>query len=130
MTNTHLLLTNGGKLRVGSNNIFGDGIICIKSNISSSDIFVGDNVRFEGIVNIFGQCKLGTGCQILGNISVYNCFLHKGLSFKDPDVQKRAGLLKGFGNAKGLEVNCGCVIRGVGDFMQDEMEPQLNYHKS
>lgn len=127
--NTHLALMNGGVLQVGNNNLFGEGIVCIKSNMPSSSIIIGDNVRFEGIINIFGQCSLETGCQILGNISVYNCSLRKGLSYKDADVERRAGLLKGFGNAKGLEVSCGYVIKGNGDFMQDNIEPQLNYHK-
>ncbi len=130
LPNTHLVLSNGGNLIIGNNNIFGDGIICIKSNMPSSNITIGNNARFEGIINIFGNCVLGSGCQILGNISVYNCNLQEGLCYKDKDVQKRAGLLKGFGNAKGLEVSCGYVIKGNGDFKQSDIEPQLNYHKA
>lgn len=51
------------------------------------------------------------------------------MSFKDSDIEKRAGLLKGFGNAKELEVGCGYVIKGNGEFYQNDIEPQLNYHK-
>lgn len=128
-SNTHLVVKNGGELSIGSNNIIGDGVVCIKSNTSSANIQIGDNVRFEGVINIFGSCNLENGCQILGNISVYNCILRGGMSFEDSDVEKRAGLLKGFGNAKGLEVGCGYVIKGNGEFSQNDIEPQLNYHK-
>ena len=126
---THLEAKNGGKLVIGDSNFFSDGVICIKSNMRTADIQIMNDTRFEGIINVFGQCQFGAGSQVLGNISVYNCILHQGGSYKEPNVESRAGLIKGFGTARGLEVSRGMVINGWGVFDQKTMEPQLNYHK-
>lgn len=125
----HIHAQNGGKVIIGQSNEFNDGPICIKSNTSSSHIEIKNNVRLDGKINLYGSCYFGDGSQILGTINVYSCTLEDGDSYKEPDPETRAGLLKGIGTARNISVAQGMVINGFGEFLQDSSEPQSNYHK-
>ncbi|GLC82276.1 hypothetical protein [Lacrimispora brassicae] len=126
--NTHLDAKNEGIIEIGDFNSFNDGPMVIKSNMKNSHIIFRNQGRFDGRISIFGQCKFGTGSQILGNINVYNCTLEDGVDFSNPNVEERAGLIKGMGNAKNLQVGKGMVINGFGEFSQEGVEKQLKYH--
>lgn len=127
--NTHLDAENGGQITIGNFNIFHDGGISIKCNVKNGRIKFGDHGKYDGRINIFGNCNFGSGSQLLGTINVYDCKLMKGGDFNEPDPDKRAGLLKGMGDARGLVVEMGMVINGRRYFDQDKIEPQSNYHK-
>lgn len=128
-SSTHLVAAKGGRLLIGDYNLFSDGVIVIKSNMPNAVITIENETRLEGIINIYGISTLESGSQVLGNISMYNCHLQGGGSYISPDVEHRAGLLKGFGLAKDIVVGQGMVINGAGAFLKKMVEPQTNYHK-
>lgn len=121
------LLYAEGALRIGSGNRFGDGGVRIKA-LPGEQIEIGDGGRYMSGAEITGTCTLGSGTQILGVISVRNCILGAGETFEHPDPDLRGGVLKGFGQARGLRLNQGEVINGRGDFAQSAIERQTVYH--
>ncbi len=127
--NTQIISEDCSRILIRDHNDFGYGGICIKCNINKGKMLFGGYCRIEGRINIFGNCNFGQGSQILGTISVYNCTLGEGGDYNDPDPNKRAGLIKGIGTARNLNVGMGMVINGFGDFDQSKIEPQINYHK-
>jgi hypothetical protein len=78
--------------------------------------------------NILGACVLESGTQVLGPITVENCTLMTGGSFKEADPDRRGGVLKGFGTARNLTVRQGEVINGQGTFDASAVERQIAYH--
>ncbi len=117
-----------GPIRIGSGNQFGEGGLTIRCNRPDAAIEVGDDGRYMGGASVFGQTFLGSGSQLLGAIIVDSCRLEAGGSFRTPDPDARAGLLKGHGTARNLTVSQGCVIAGAGSFEADLMERQTAYH--
>jgi acetyltransferase-like isoleucine patch superfamily enzyme len=122
------LLADRGVIVVGSFNELGDGGLRIKANEAQSVITLGDHGRYMSGALITGRCTLESGSQVLGNITVQNCTLEAGDSYKDDDPDKRAGVLKGFGVARNLLVRQGEVINGRGSFEQSQIERQVVYH--
>lgn len=84
-TNTYFVAENGGVIEVGNENIFSGGPISIKANMNQAQIIFNDEGRYDGNINVYGNCYFGRGSQILGNINVYSCKLEAGASYKDPD---------------------------------------------
>lgn len=123
-----MLLADQGKIVIEDGNTFGDGGVRIKANMPDALIEIGSNGRYMNNVEVMGRCHLGTGSQILGAISVQNCTLGAGDSYKDPNAETRGGLLKGFGLARNLTVGQGEVINGQGNFEQARIEQQAAYH--
>ena len=109
-TNTYFVAENGGVIEVGNENIFSGGPISIKANMNQAQIIFNDEGRYDG------------------NINVYSCKLEAGASYKDPDPDHRAGLIKGLGTAKNLVVPQGKVINGWHEFKQEQLEDQSHYH--
>lgn len=126
---THFTAENGGQILVGDHNLFDDGPVSVRSNRAGGVIRFADHGRYDGRINIFGNCDFGFGSQLIGTLNVYSCVLKPGGDFSEPDPDNRAGLLKGMGTAKGLTVEKGMVINGFGTFEQSSVEPQANYHK-
>lgn len=122
------LLADQGRITVGDSNEFGSGGLQIKANMPTSSIQIGNNGRYMNGAEIMGQCVLGSGSQILGAISVQNCTLEAGESYKGSQPETRAALLKGFGLARNLTVKQGEVINGQGKFEQSAIEQQAAYH--
>ena len=125
-----LLLADQGEIRIGDFNEFGDGGVSLKANRAASLIEVAHQVRLVRGVQALGQCLFGRGSQVIGSITVQDCVLGPGESYRGEDPNGRGGLLKGFGLARGLNVPTGFVIEGTGIFRQEECIAQsLNHHK-
>ena len=122
------LVAETGPIVIGSGNQFGEGGFVAKANRAGADIRIGDHGRYLGGASVYGACRLGAGSQILGAITADDCLLEGGGSFRHPDPDGRAGLLKGAGVARGLTVGLGRVIVGNGAFRQADEEPQSNHH--
>lgn len=127
--NTHLDAKCGGEIIIGSYNNFMNGGISIRSNMPNSKITFSNSGRYDGRINIFGNCEFGEGSQIIGTINVYSCTLIGGGDYNEKDPDRRAGLIKGFGTAKNIVVDKGMVVNGFGDFSQAPLELQSNYHR-
>lgn len=123
-----LFFAEQGVIKIGNNNQFGDGGISVKANTKTSKIIIGDYGRYINGVQLLGNSYLGSGSQIIGNITVQDSHLEEGESFMSPDTAVRGGVLKGYGLAKNIRVNTGMVINGQGVFEQKEIKSQSFYH--
>jgi hypothetical protein len=126
-TNT-LLEAAQGVIAVGSGNQFGEGGFTARANRPGAHIRIGDHGRYQNGAAVFGQSELGSGSQLLGAITMDSCRLEAGDNFRDPDPDRRAGLLKGSGMARKLTVPRGQVIVGAGTFEAENMQPQSDFH--
>lgn len=122
------LHADSGSITIGDDNEFGDGGVRIKASEIDALIKIGNRGRYMSGAEIVGTCSLGSGSQILGAISAQNCTLEAGHSYKEPDAEKRGGVLKGFGVARNLVVGRGEVLNGRGVFEQSMIEQQIAYH--
>ena len=129
LSGVRIIANNSSRIIIESENLYGTGGVAVICNINNGEIIFGNRGRYEGRINIFGKCKFEDGSQILGNINVYNCNLLGGADYTDINPENRAGLIKGVGNARNLIVAKGMVINGFGEFNQNDIETQLNYHK-
>ena len=124
---TYILCSNG-KITIGNNNDFGPSGLTIKANFPDAVITVGDGGRYSDGASIMGRSTLGSGSQVLGNITVQSCVLGEGASFTELDPDKRGAVLKGMGLARNLTLTAGQVINGLGDFSKAPIEQQSFYH--
>lgn len=123
-----LFLADQGSIVIGSDNEFGEGGLRLKALTPYTSLMIGDSGRYNNNAAIVSPCVLGSGSQVLGPISVQNCQLKAGESYKHDDPDLRAGVLKGFGQARNLTIKQGEVINGKGTFEQSLIERQLTYH--
>lgn len=122
------IISSIGMVRIGDTNEFGPAGVTIKANSQRAMISIGNGGRYCDGASIIGQTNLGDGSQILGNITVQSCSLESGGTNQEPDPDKRAGVLKGFGLARNLSLNIGQVINGAGNFENAPVEWQRSYH--
>ena len=61
-------------------------------------------------------------------MSVRDVVLSGGGDFTHPDPDGRGAVLKGSGTARGLRLDRGDVINGIGDFAAFPVERQVKYH--
>lgn len=113
---------------IGDGNIFGEGSVCIKANSPGSAIEIGDHGRYCGIINLYGRLFLGSGSQILGSITAYDCSLAEGRSHRHPVADERGAVLKGTGIAREIHLSTGQVIDGWGPFRSENAVPQSTFH--
>ena len=122
-----LLAENGGSILIEDSNHF-EGGVSIKANVLDSNITIGSFGRFLNGVQIIGRCNLGSGSQIIGNITVQNCNLEAGESFLCDNPDLRGGLIKGYGLVRNLTIGKGKVIDGAGTFDSINIQDQSFYH--
>ncbi|MFZ2101406.1 MAG: AraC family transcriptional regulator [Oricola sp.] len=118
--------TNG--VIIGDENQFGDGIVCLKSNTADAHIEVGSNGRYVGVLNLYGRMLLGSGSQILGTITAYDCSLGAGHPHAHPVPDERGAVLKGSGTARRIQLAKGQVIEGWGTFSPKDVANQSSFH--
>ncbi len=126
-TNT-LFAADTGRICVGSHNRFGEGGFTARANRPDAKIDIGDQGRYLSGASVFGRSTLGSGSQILGPIMVDDCTLEAGGSYTEADPDRRAGLFKGAGVARGLTVPLGHVIAGSGTFDKNNLKLQSFFH--
>ena len=71
---------------------------------------------------------IGRGAQVLGPIRMQECRLEDGGSHVEPDPDRRGGVLKGAGVARGLSVPRGGVIQAFGTFEAGALRRQVEFH--
>ena len=116
------------RVKIGDQNEFGEGCVCLKANAPDASIEVGNLGRYCGIINLFGRIRLGTGSQILGNITAHNCTLDEGGPHSHPVPDERGAVLKGSGTAKNIRLGKGQVIEGWGRFSDAVVMKQSTFH--
>jgi len=119
---------SAGRLVIGNGNWLGEGGLVIDADRADAAIVIGDEGRYRYGVVIRGKATLGSGRQVLGPVIVEDCSLEEGGSFLEPDPDRRGGVLKGVGPARGLTVPCRQVIASYGPFAQHAIKPQRFSH--
>ena len=123
------LAAETGAVTIGNGNLFGEsGGFTAKANRAGARIVIGDHGRYQGGASVLGETILGSGSQLLGPITVDNCHLAAGGSFRDPDPDARGAVLKGYGTARDLRLETGQVIAGSGIFRMEDVKPQSFFH--
>ncbi len=123
-----VIQAGAGTIDIGDGNTFGPGGFVSTAMNSGETVKIGNNGRFNSGANVYGNSHLGDGSQILGQISVDGCILGAGGSYREPDPDKRGGVLKGTGRAKKLNLKTGDVIQAFGIFDEQAIERQVVYH--
>ncbi len=100
----------GGVIEIGSHNQFGpeDGVT-IKANGPDTFISIGNYGRYLSGATFLGKSTLGNGSQVLGSITIENCILEQGGSFKEVNPDLRAAVIKGRGLIRNRTINKGDV---------------------
>ncbi len=117
-----------GIITINNKNEFGPAGVTVRANMPGARIEIGNEGRYCDGASIMGETTLGSGSQILGNITVQSCELAGGGSSKEPNPDKRAAVLKGYGLARGIRLTAGQVINGNGNFANMPIEEQRAYH--
>ncbi|WP_105383530.1 hypothetical protein [Neorhizobium alkalisoli] len=120
---------NEGSIEIGCRAELGHaGGFTILASGNADLVTIGDEVRLNGGGSVAVKAEIGHGAQVLGPISVQHCKLGAGGSHREPDPDKRGGVLKGCGVARHLEIPAGMVIQAFGDFAQAPLRPQTFFH--
>lgn len=118
-----------GSVHVGADCDIGqDGGFTLFTAGDDDAITIGDGARLNGGGSIAINGEIGDGAQILGPIRVQHCRLGAGGSHKEPDPDRRGGVLKGAGVARDLEIPTGMVIQAFGIFAEAPLRPQTYFH--
>ena len=128
-SNIKIMASGTGQIHIGSTNEFGDGGVILKANRDGAHISIGNAGRYLGGLEVFGRSRLGHGSQILGRISVLDCDLEDGESYRYNDPDMRAAVLKGHGTARSIRLKKGEVLNGLGNFDIENIERQTLYHQ-
>jgi acetyltransferase-like isoleucine patch superfamily enzyme len=121
------VVARAGRIVIGARNEFGPGGATVYLE-SDARIAIGDDGRYRDGAAIGAGCRLGNGAQVLGAVQAQDCELGDGGSHAEPDPDRRGGVLKGNGRARGLKVDQGMVILGEGRFERADLRPQSYFH--
>lgn len=117
-----------GQVTIGHDNTFGEGGALFKTSAVGEKLVAGDGGRYNQGACILGTNFLGSGSQVLGQLTVQGCHLEAGEGYRHSDPDARGGVLKGFGTARNLNVGRGNVISGRKLLAQAGLERQVVYH--
>ncbi|WP_405365759.1 hypothetical protein [Kitasatospora sp. NBC_00039] len=124
---TLITATGGGVIVIGARSEIGEGGARIKA-AGTDSIELGDETWLGGGAEVTGSSRIGSGAQVLGQVSARSVVLAAGHPYGYPDPDGRGGVLKGFGRAQGVRVGVGEVVNGKGDFGDAPVERQRAYH--
>lgn len=126
---TRIVAAAGSRVTIGADSEIGEeGGFTIKAGLPGGLIEVGSHARLLGGGSLALDNHIGDGAQVLGPIRMQNCRLQAGGSHRDPDPDRRGGVLKGSGVARGLTVPTGMVIQAFGLFDEAPLRPQSFFH--
>lgn len=125
---TRIVAANA-RVTIGADTEIGDeGGFTVKAEHPGGVIEIGNSARLLGGGSLALDNHIGDGAQVLGPIRMQNCRLEAGGSHRDPDPDRRGGVLKGSGVARGLTVPVGMVIQAFGLFNEAPLRLQSFFH--
>jgi len=123
------IVAQGGHVAIGREvEIGAEGGFTITADAPGIAITVGDGARLVGGGSLALANTIGRGAQVLGPIRMQNCRLGDGGSYREPDPDRRGGVLKGSGVARGIDVPRGHVIQAFGLFSEAPLRRQSHFH--
>jgi carbonic anhydrase/acetyltransferase-like protein (isoleucine patch superfamily) len=125
---TRIVAEDGGTVTIGAQAEIGEeGGFTIKAQ-AEAEISIGAGARLLGGGSLVLSNRIGRGAQILGPIRCQACRLGDGDTWRDPDPDRRGGVLKGSGVARDVDIPQGRVIQAFGLFAEAEIRPQSFFH--
>jgi hypothetical protein len=122
------IVAQNGRVAIGPDAEIGEeGGFTIHAD-AGSIIAIGNGVRLLGGGSLTGSNTVGHGAQILGPIRCRACVLGDGGTYREPDPDRRGGVLKGSGVARNIEVPRGHVIQSFDIFADAPMRRQSFFH--
>ncbi|SMH39748.1 hypothetical protein [Azospirillum agricola] len=123
------IVAAGGRVGIGADTEIGEeGGFTIRADHPDHVIEIGSHARLLGGGSLALGNHIGDGAQVLGPIRMQSCRLQGGGSHREPDPDRRGGVLKGGGVARGLTVPTGMVIQAFGLFGEAPLRPQSFFH--
>jgi carbonic anhydrase/acetyltransferase-like protein (isoleucine patch superfamily) len=123
------IVARGGTVVIGRRAEIGEeGGFTLKADRPDVVIEIGDEARLLGGGSAVLNNVIGRGAQVLGPIRMQECRLEDGGSHVEPDPDRRGGVLKGAGVARGLSVPRGGVIQAFGTFEAGALRRQVEFH--
>lgn len=123
------ILARGGTVALGQRVEIGEeGGFTIKADKPGVVIDIGDEARLLGGGSAMLGNSIGRGAQVLGPIRMQECRLDAGGSHAEPDPDRRGGVLKGTGVARGLQIPQGGGIQAFGVFDAALLRRQVEFH--
>ena len=123
------IVARGGTVVIGRGVEIGEeGGFTVKADRPGVVIEIGDEARLLGGGSAILNNIIGRGAQVLGPIRMQECRLEDGGSHAEPDPDRRGGVLKGAGVARGLAVPQGGVIQAFGRFDAGALRRQVEFH--
>lgn len=92
------------------------------------DVAIGAAARLRGGCVVEAPADIGAGAQVLGSVSLRNVVLAAGGDHREPDPDRRAGVVKGTGRVHGVRVGVGEVAVVTGGATRPEVERQRAHH--
>lgn len=125
------ILAKGGNVMIDEEAEIGEeGGFTVKAETQAVSILIGKGARLLGGGSLLLDNEIGPGAQVLGPIRMQKCRLDGGGTHRDADVDRRGGVLKGSGVARGCVVPRGHVIQAFGLFGDAPMRKQSFFHPS
>ena len=122
------IVAQGGRVTIGPGAEIGEeGGFTIHAD-GGSITHLGSGVRLLGGGSLTGSNTAGDGAQILGPIRCRSCILGGGGTYREPDPDRRGGVLKGSGVARHIEVPQGHVIQSFDVFAEAPIRRQSFFH--
>jgi hypothetical protein len=123
------IVAQGGRVTIGPGAEIGEeGGFTIHA-VGGSITHLGSGVRLLGGGSLTGSNTLGDGAQVLGPIRCRSCILGGGGTHREPDPDRRGGVLKGSGVARDIEVPQGHVIQSFDVFAEAPIRRQSFFHR-
>ena len=123
------IVAAAGAVAIGERAEIGaEGGFTILAETAACRSTVGDAARLLGGGSLARVNAIGRGAQILGPIRVQDCRLADGLGPREPDPDRRGGVLKGAGVARGLAVPQGHVVQAFGLIAEAPLRKQSFFH--
>ena len=123
------IVADDGRITIGAETEIGEeGGFTIKADGKDVEITIGDRARLLGCGSLSLNNTIGDGAQVLGPIRMQRCMLGSGGCYRSADPDRRGGVLKGSGVARGLDVPRGHVIQAFGLFAGAPLRPQSFFH--
>ena len=118
-----------GEIRIGAGCDIGqEGGFTLLATGRDDVVTIGDCVRLNGGGSVAIRAEIGDGAQIIGPIRAQHCRLGAGGSYREPDPDRRGGVLKGTGVARNLDVPTGMVMQAFGIFADAPLRSQTYFH--
>ena len=104
------VVASAATVHIGEGAELGPGPVTVVAD--GADVVIGGRARLTAGCLVEGPVRIGAGAQVLGPVSVRHVELEDGGDHREPDPDRRGGVVKGTGPVRGVRVGLGEVVVG------------------